>query len=234
MQTKKKSRWQFTKKQESSSTAMHSSHINKATVSSEWYQSITKLPLNKFVDVAVDNNLNALTISGFPTPEELEIAWSHIYNEYSEAMGDNESKLYVTLLKRVAVLKLTLSEIHILVEILTECYYEPFTKKLNKLLNQAYEFNPDKPEEFNKQLKSCLNRSKAFKIEMDLKQLQLDAFIAKNKEKKSKYTRQYFDNILISLSDHAGFEVKETITVYQFCERLKRLNEYNDLKKKTH
>jgi hypothetical protein len=39
-------------------------------------------------------------------------------------------------------------------------------------------------------------------------------------------TRAYFESILITLSDHAGYHIKDDITVYEFGERIRRLNHY--------
>lgn len=194
--------------------------------SAKWYQHITELPLNKFIDCSVDDNVYALVISGHPTEIDLYKAWAQIQQEYADVMGDNEHRMYVTLYRDIKALELTLKLIHYLVDQLKEVYYVEFANRLNSLLNTTFRFDYTQPEKYFNELTRCINRSKGLKIDLSLKVAQFEAIRNKNKVKNSKPTREYFQSIIITLSDHAKYPVQETITVYEFSERMRRFVKY--------
>jgi len=218
--------WPFSKNQENTESVKHFTPISTVTRSSEWYRSIYQIPLNKFIDVSVDGNLSSLIIRGFPSQIELALAWEEIKVEYADALGDSENKLFLSLNKEVAILTLTLKQIEVLINILSEIYYPEFVGELNKLLRINYDFNPDNVEDYRKKLKSCFNRSRSIKIEIDLKTIQLKALEEKHSSSKAPYTRKYFQSVLVTLSDHAKYQLPDSITVSEYCERLKRFNDY--------
>jgi hypothetical protein len=173
----------------------------------------------------VDDNLYALVISGHPSQEQLQLAWAGIQQEYADVMGDNEHKMYVILYRDIQVLKTTLQLIHWLVAQMKEVYYVEFAKRLNQLLHTTFKFDYTQPEKYFNQLNRCINRSKAHKIDLDLKLQQFEA-LKKNKEKGSQPTREYYQSLLITISDHAKYPVQDSITVYEFSERIRRFNNY--------
>jgi hypothetical protein len=194
--------------------------------SGKWYQHITDLPLRNFIECSIGENYQALVIFGSPSEYDLLLAWSNIQQEYADAMGDNEHRLYITLFKEVTLLKVTLQTIHYLIEILQEVYYEPYTLELNKLLHTNFKFDPSDKQKYHETLKRCYNRSKGIKIDLELKLVQFKAIEKKNQETGKKPTKEYYQSILITLSDHAKFPVQDSITVYEFCDRVRRLNKY--------
>jgi hypothetical protein len=194
----------------------------------KWYQSISTLPLNRFIDVVVDGNIYALVIEGTPDVHHLHTAWADIQGEHADLIGDSESKLYLTLSKEIALLKITLTQIHGMIESLSNIFYQPHLDNLNLLLRTRYTLNPDKQEEYFKTLNSAVMRSKGIKIDLDLKLLQFKAIEEKNKSTGTKYTREYFHSVLIALSNHAKFHLTaDMITVYEFDTRLNDLVKYN-------
>jgi hypothetical protein len=193
--------------------------------SAKWYQHITELPLSRFIDCTVDDNLYALVISGHPSQEQLQLTWAEMQQEYADVMGDNEHKMYVILYRDIKVLEITLQLIHWLVAQMKEVYYAEFANRLNRLLNTTFKFDHTQPEKYFNELNRCINRSKAYKIDLDLKLQQFEAF-KKNKETGSKPTREYYQSILITLSDHAKYPVQDNITVYEFSERIRRFSKY--------
>lgn len=220
-------RWPFTKKQGNTSSAMPSSPTSKDIPSCRWSQGIATLYLDKFIDVAVDGNYSALIIAGYPAQLELELAWANIQQEYAHAIGDHEHKLYVSLYNDITLIQIKLHEVRELVKVLAKFYYKPLADKLNNLLLTAFKFDPDKPEEYLKLLQGCLNRAKGWQIDLELKQIHFDAIQEKNKQSGTKSTREYFQSVLITISDHAKYPViAASITVYEFCERVKRFNKY--------
>lgn len=196
----------------------------------KYHKSIHDLPLSKFIDCIVDNNLSALIISGFPEEEELRSAWENIIGQYTDTIGGMEYKMYTELFKEISVLKITLNQIDIAVGILQVTYDEFFAKEVNKLLRTDCKFNWKDQQSYQAECKKCLNRAKAIKIKLDLKNLQFDA-IQKKQKPGAKIDRQYFLSILITLSDFAKYRLDETIKMGEYCERIKRFNEYCDMQK---
>lgn len=206
--------------------------MQPALSSAKWYQHITQLPLNRFIDIMVDDNYAALVITGYPSEQDLLAAWLQIQGEYADAIGDNEHRMYISLFKEVTLLNVTLKTINYLVEILEKVYYSEFVKNLNKLLNTTFQLDPADPVKYKATLKNFLMRSKAIKINLDMKEMQLKALQEKNQEPGKKATREYFQSILITLSDHATYQIHDSITVFEFCDRIKRFNKYCEQVKK--
>lgn len=180
-----------------------------------------------FVDCIVDDNLHSLVISGKPTDDELAEAWGNILSEYTDAIGNNEYKLYVGLYKEISILKLTYHQILNAVSVLKHTYSEYLCNELNRLLGQRCVFNWNDQPSYQEALNKCLRRSKSIKISIDLKVIQFEGIQKKHKdENRQEYTRAYFDTVLINLSDHAKYEIQDTITVGKYCERVTRLNKY--------
>jgi hypothetical protein len=218
--------WQSTKMKDSTNTVQQVLPEKKDTPSCAWYSSINKLPLTRFIDAIVDNNLSALIISGRPTDIELDLAWQDIQLEYSDALGDGEAKLQANLTRQISILQITLQQIEMLIEVLGEVYYEDFSVKLNGLLKTNFVFNPKEPETYSKNLKACFSRSRGIKIDLHIKQEQLKGISGKQTDSNFKYTREYFQSMLITISDHAKYQIMDNITVFEFCNRIKRFNDY--------
>jgi hypothetical protein len=223
-----KKQWPFTKTATNSNTSTPSKPTPKVTdqQSEKWYQHITDLQLRNFIDCVVNDNYHALVITGNPSAQDLLLAWSEIQAEYADVMGDYEHKLFVALFKEVTLLKISLQTIHCLIEILREVHYEPFTAELNKLLRTSFVFDPADQNKYQETLRRCYNRSKGIKIDLELKLVQFKAIEKKNMEAGSKPTKEYFQSILITLSDHATYPVQDTITVYEFADRIRRFHNY--------
>lgn len=130
------------------------------------------------------------------------------------------------------MLSVTHKTILYLIEILQEVYYPDFAQQLNQLLKTNFPFDPENPEQYQGFLKNCLNRSKGLKIDFDLKTIRFQAIKEKmNSRGGEKVTRQYFQSILITISDFVQYPVTDNITVFEYCDRIRRLNEYREKQK---
>jgi len=211
----------------------------------EYYQDIHNLPLNKFIDCIVDGNLSALTISGFPSPEQLSQAWDFILSQYSELVGTQEYRMYKILYCEVSILKITLDQIRILaakgnnqgekVGILRMIENDFFASELNKLLNMNCKFNWADQKNYHEELDKCVRRSKALFIQYELKTAQFKAIEKKNQAKPgAKMDRQYFVSILVTLSDapYTKYPITDNIKMSEYCERIKRYSDYCETVKK--
>jgi hypothetical protein len=182
----------------------------------------------------VDDNLYALVICGKPEDDELLAAWLQIQGEYADAIGDSEHRMYVSLFKEITILGTNLQLIEYAVEILEKLYSKEFADRLNKLLNTSFQFDPADPVKYKATLKNCLMRSRSIKINLDLKRIQMEAIQEKMKEPGKKPSREYFQSILITLSNHVKYQLQDNITVYEYCNRLQRFNkEHDEITKQT-
>ncbi len=210
----------------------------------KYHKTVHDLPLSKFIDCIVENNLSALIISGLPTEQQLHESWENIMNEYTEIIGTQEYRMYVQIFKEISLLKITLQQINAIAHkgtenldiddkdyfatgILRLTYDEYFAKELNILLRTDCKFNWLDQKSYHAELDKCISRSKSIKIKIDLKNIQFEAIEEKNKNKSAaKIDRQYFTSILITLSDHAKFRIDENIKMSEYCERVKRFSDY--------
>lgn len=227
MQWHKIFRWLFIRKRANGSTATHSTPTEIATQSSKWYRNITDLPLNKYIECVVDENLAALIISGLPTQEQLESAWLEIAEKYAEIMGDAEHMMFIKLYKELVYLNIEYQQILSLIEVLTIVAYKPFEQKLNELLFTNFSFTNNR----EKELDTCFRLSKSTLLKIDMKKAHLDALKAKTDSNDKKPTREYYQSILITLSDHSKYPVLDTITTFEFCERVKRFTQFVEKQK---
>ena len=63
------------------------------------YTSCYDTPMSAFISCVVDENYNALVVSGNPTPEQIQSAWDGIYEQYSELSKNTVYSEYVQRLK---------------------------------------------------------------------------------------------------------------------------------------
>ncbi len=208
--------------------------LNEGTKSYKFYNSISTLPLRNYKEVLIRKNLAALTIEGFPPETELAEAWQDIQEQYAEAIGDGVQREYLRKLRNVTNLNVDFTMVQMAVQQLSiiipyhlndprdpefKFAFEFYRTDLNRLVSANFQF--DNPATYGQELQRCLNRAKGIKIELDLQTLNFEAF--RNKmEKEKEPDDKYFDSILISLSDLAGYHLNDQITVFEFCERLNR------------
>jgi hypothetical protein len=192
----------------------------------EYYKSIVDLPLNKFIECYVDENLYALVISGDVEKQNLTDAWENIVLEYNDAMSDAETKMYISLLKETSLLQAKYKLVEMAILRLSIAYNKEMHDDLNNFTSSNLLLDPSKPDEYKKELEKAGRRSKSMLIQYELKRNQLAAMEEKNQVKTTKPTREYFQSVLITLSDFAKYELKDTITVYNFCERVRRYGQH--------
>jgi hypothetical protein len=212
----------FTKKRENTNISTPFTLTQTDIPLSKWYRSIEDLPLRNFIDAAVDGNLSALIISGTPTQLDLLAAWQDIQSEFADTMGDHEHRLYMILSNQVRELSITLEQITTLIECLLNVYYEPFAIRLNSLLHTNFKFDPTDQKAYDAMLRGCAMRSKDLKIDIELKLIEMQAIEQKHKsDGREQYTKKYFKSVLRTLSDHVKYRVEDTITTFEYCDRLK-------------
>jgi hypothetical protein len=221
----------FTKKMENGSTQRPSQPTEQEKVpsSARLYLHITELPLNRFISALVDGNLQVLVIEGNPSQEELAQAWKDIEEEYLDAVGLSEVRMERELYVEIQRLEANLFLARIAIEQLQRSYHPEFARHLNILLRTNFTFDPNEPVKYFALLKNCYNRTGGMKIDLDLKLIQYQAIKEKRESEGGEaYSRAYFHTVLITLSDFAGYQLPDTMTVFEYCDRIRRLNEYNE------
>lgn len=203
------------------------------TISSQFYRHIVDIPLNRFIDVTTTGLLYPLIISGKPSDAELHAAWDNIVDEYSQELGNGEQDLHVSLFKEIVKLQAAIEEIALCVGMLEKVYCGKLVSRINKILNTNFVFDVNNEEDYNRKLQSCLSRSKGFKIQLDLKLEQFEKIKSKIENPGQLPAKSYYQSILITIRGSEGYFIKaDEITVYEFCEMIKRHNKkYEDLKK---
>lgn len=176
------------------------------------------------MDLTVDGNNKALIKTGNPPEKELQRVEGELRMQYADAIGDHEYKMYVNVIREIATLETTLAQIEQLIATLRDYYNELFAKELNKLLRTSFVFDVSKSADYDRNLDRAFRRSRIIKIRIDLKNIELGKLEMKYMNGVGKMTKEYYYGLMISLSDDAGFPISESITVWEFCERIKRAN----------
>ncbi len=187
----------------------------------------------------MDDNLYALIINGHPSIEELRSTWASILADYTDRLGTEEYKLYASCYKEITLLELTISQIEILAGggkdkngqpvpgLLSKCYSAELCEELNKLLRTQIVFNPEDQPSYQEALMKCQRRTWSIRVRLDLKRTQFEAIKKKQEGGAGQATgRDYFISVLIKLSDHARYPIQDSVTVFEYCERIIQLNKF--------
>jgi hypothetical protein len=225
-QKRKGNRSLFTKNKENGGTSTHLKPIASTSPLRRLYQHINDLPLYLFVDCIVDKRYPVLVIHGTFTQEEILNAWYLIVDQYNAALGDSENKLSLSLYKIILTKETDYEQILCAINVLSSIYDQYFANALNKLLGTQFKFDPSDADAYLDMLKRCKNRAKGIKLELDRRKLEFEAIQQRQEGEKTEPTREYFQTILINLSDYAKYQIDDKIKVFEFCERVKRLAKY--------
>lgn len=192
-----------------------------------YYRAIVDCPLDKFIEATVNNNLYALVISGNPTIEQLKEALDVMVDEYTSCVGDGEQQLALNLYKQIVKLQANIEQVDMLIGSLRHMYVGKFVTMLNTLLSTIYAFDVARPEEYEKNLKGATTRGKNMRVALDIKLEQFEAMQKKQEKEGAVMTKSSFLGVLITLSDHAGYQLHlHMISVFDYCERISRLLEH--------
>lgn len=194
-----------------------------ASRSTVTYHSIHELPLYLFIKADVHNDLSVL---GHPSPEATSAAWNIMLSQYHETIGDIAVTMRLHLFKAITLLRIDYSSIFILVNALRSRYVAYFHRQLNLLTNADFVMpeNPADPA-YKSTLLRYIKRSKSLEQHIRLKEIELEN-LKEGAEKAPKTTLAYYEDTLISLSDHAKLPITDQISTYTYCARVKRLTDY--------
>lgn len=216
--------WRYTRKGSILSSAKQKSLSQAESLTSKYYQAIVDLPLTRFIDCTVDQNLFALVISGKPTDLQLWEAWEKIRLQYADAIGDREFRHYTRVKKEFADLDIQYSKVILAIQTLKNYYVKKFADIVNKILHSSFKFDVTNETAYENDLLRAYRRTAGIMMAMKLKRAQLDMIEEKYGTKEQTPTREYFYGVLISLSNEAKFQLTaDNLTVFEFATRLRML-----------
>jgi hypothetical protein len=237
-QKRKNMRWNIkkqlrsTKKMTDSSSQTLTPPLAQEKPSLVLYRSIYDLPLSRFIDAHVDGNLYALVISGVPTEIDLLEAWQDINLQYADTMKNKEYRAITILHAEIAREEILYNQILMLLQELKYWYHDRLKNALNRLLRTRYSLDVSNPEEYDKELGNASNRTKGIMLNIKLKKLELETVEAKTGGERTAPDKQYFYSTLLTIQNHFKRTMRiDEISVFEFCEQIRRLNEeYDQLK----
>jgi hypothetical protein len=228
--TKLVQRWRYVRMDRNISAVKQVPQSHRVSASLTLYQTIAELPLSRFQDCLIDGSLTALVKSGDATtadPVELSALWDDLRIQYADAMKDNEYRLVVSLQKEVAVLECNYNKIRAAICMLRSYYAKQIADALNRSLQTKFKFDTSNPAEYDRELDRAYNRSKGLKIRLDLRTAALQAIMTKYSGKATSATREYFQGVLITLTEYTTADLMAgQFTTYQFCELIRRVNNH--------
>lgn len=187
--------------------------------------------MSKFIDISYNQNLSLLDknydpetgISSSIVPSEvLEKTWADINLEYTELMDNGTMKSLLTTTAEIELLKLNFSLITSVVEVLKEHHVSELVDIL-KEYGYSFPFDPKDPVKYHKDLGRVLTQAKALIVQIRIKESEARE-VAPKEEQAGQATRDDWDDILIALSDDAGYDLDSNkLTVYKYTTRYKNL-----------
>lgn len=221
--------------------------------------------MRRFIEVVCELSLTALIYEGQPDEEEkaglfdrLEEAWKTIQQEYSDAIGESDYKFYINQQRNVSMLLTKYKTLMAILEVmerfpfdLVEYWNEEELQaiktemgfhhaEVNKLVSQQFIFDISDEKKYRIELKKATSMGKNFKVIFDRKNQELKDIETKtgqtNKgEETVPVTRRYFQTMLIFLGDNINTVLDDSMTVFAFCERIRRYNAHQEyLSRQTH
>jgi len=206
----------------------------------------TVLPLSRFIDCYVDGNFQALAVKDGDTVSNDQITetWPKIMTEYKDLLGENELIFYKFLDERSERIKATYDRAVEYIEqikgtILSAHSLGLSKDSLNTITKYQREwlktlFSLPYKMDFNdvlrlsleiKSIEAAMYRYKKSKkhFVLLLEQLELK-FDPKWQSKNVKPTREFFDNMLLALSEMHNRSLDTSISVYEYCDALRIAN----------
>ena len=194
------------------------------------YKDCFDLPLSKFIDAIVDQNYNALVISGTATDQELTDLWESIYAQYCELSNNSQYSDYQSKLKDYGLMKQRLIVLAGAVQVLSVAYNKEVADALITV-GFRHTLDPLKPDNYLKELERLSKQCGAFSGRVKMAENQLND-LTKHIEKKKTTRKDFIDSVAV-VSRFVGFRIDPSIiTVAEFASYQNQL--IDQAKKTTH
>lgn len=188
-----------------------------------------------------EGDLRALIIAGEPTAEDLFDAWSDLFNDFLDGLGDNQHKYRQSLESDIGILdsNLQVCELclgHIQPGIVILSRLPQFIAHLRDLGFTDHKFDTDDLYSYKKDLEDIFYRSREWKIDLQLKIIELNELMdSLSKEPEKKADRKFFLNILSHIATYKKVAVIHTseISGEEFCSMFSEYMEHNKAVKRS-
>ncbi len=188
------------------------------------YNDCAKLPLDRFIDCLLDNELSQLIISGTPTQEQLQEAWDKIYVQYCQLSQDGSYNEVFEIMKEINDLRSKITIVKNVIDHLQLSFDKELVDILNVFALRCNIVESDKGEMLVNKLNMVVARMKKWFPRLSMREKELDELRNKNI---GKIDRSYFDDILEAMSENKGYQVEASkITVSRFCRSLVKMNDH--------
>lgn len=219
-----------------------SARISPVVMEPVFHSSIYDMPLKVYIRCTVDKDLSALIISGAPDEELLTDAWYKIQMDYHDIIGDASLKNYLRCFQKLYNYNSLLQESEHLREIIPQVIVhmiiigkefhsypemqairEKFVGRVNKIHTSRFPFSDESHSNDCKRVRSLEN---GISLKRDIEALKLEQLEKTTDADKKPVTREYFFSTLITLTDHSKIKLDDSITVYEFAQRIKRYQDF--------
>ena len=201
--------------------------INEKTSNIKLYENCNQLMLDRFIQIIVEGDLRLLIIEGEPSNEILQETWEYIYAEYTLLISDDNSTEIYKAIRDINMWKMKFQRIEMFISLLSQRPYPLLIIELKKM-GYNYTFNHNDIQSYKADLNAVYNTAKTLLIQISNREKDLERLQKQDRQndKKEKPVDQ-FDIMLISLSEHAGYQVQpHKLTVSQFAKMMNRVKEY--------
>lgn len=186
------------------------------------FNDCAKLPLDRFIDCLIDNDLSQLIISGTATQEQLQQAWDKIYVQYCELSQSGSYNEVFEIMKEINDLRAKITIANNTIAFLQLNYDKDLVDLLNTFALRCDVKEDDKGEVLIDKLNMVIARMKKWFPRLSMREKELEEL---RKQNTGKIDRVYFDDCLEVMSEAKGYQIEASkITVSRFCRSLTKMN----------
>lgn len=215
MQLAIKKQWSFIQLMKGLISWMRNRPFSTASPAFSLYHTCSSLPIELFINCLVEENLANLIIYGNPPAIALQEAWSKIYEEYIDLIGDAHQKFYIKVSKEYSNLLARYTLLNTSIDVLAHVFHPELAKKITGEIGGNFKFDIKNPVAYMSDIDGLRNRVKSLKIELQLKELELNTL--QQSQSGEPVTREYFTTIFINLRAFYKYYVPTTVSVSEFC-----------------
>lgn len=199
------------------------------------HTSIDDLLLSKFIACLCKQEYTQLVIDGEATLPDLLEAWSNLYAQFLDLMGDSESEYMLQLQKEIGLLTFKISTVQSILEVLWIIHDDRLVEVLKAFGFDTRKLTRDNGE-YRKELTRISNRLAKFRLRLQERTNELIAYQDSKGEGEEKETinETYFTKQLARLSRFQGYRLRANeITVAEFGAVFKEYLNHFKAKHKT-
>lgn len=184
--------------------------------------------LDSFIKMCVHNDFSGIVLAGNPDKEQLNNARESIMFQYHDTIREHKTEHYKKQTGLMNSLSLKINGVNMIITALSLCYYLPLIEELKQYGYTTYQFTEDSYKQDLERIKTALKRDK---IQHD----RINAEISKeNRKGGGKMTEDSFYDSLAELRKFENYQSEPIIlakemTVYGYCQALKRYNAHIEL-----